>query len=129
MPLTPFDFIASVSTSKQDLMPDDVAEKAYNAFLVNHGLSYFPDTVLFANEMNLNAALPKRMQYLFLLETLKPRKRWSKWHKREVDDDLQAVKDYYKCSWSKAREISRILTSDQIDELRARMFTGGRSKP
>jgi hypothetical protein len=123
-----FDYLNSINSSKQDIMVDDLAEKAYNPFMVNRGLSYFNDTVLMANEMNLYANLDKKLQYHFLINIVRKRKRFSKWAKPEVESDIEAVKEYYGYSNEKARQILTLLSPDQIKNIKEKVSKGGRRK-
>jgi hypothetical protein len=88
-----FDFLNAINTSKKDLIVDDITEKAYNPFMVNRGLSYFNDTVLFANEMNIHHHLDKKLQNSFYINTIRKRKRFSKWFKPEIESDIEVVKE------------------------------------
>ena len=94
MTTNPFEYLTAINDTKKDVMVDDIAEKGYNAFMVNRGLSYFNDTVLFANEMNLNAHLDNRLQFDFLINIVRRRKRFSKWMKPETASDVEVVKEY-----------------------------------
>lgn len=116
--MNPFDYINSINYTKEDLMVDEVSTKAYNAFIINRGLSYFPDTVLFANEMNINNHLQSRMQYDYLLSTVRKNKRWSKWNKKLESEDVNAVREYYQCNYDRALEILSILTKEQIEDIK-----------
>ena len=89
-----FDFVNSVNMGKKDIMvtPDD--EKVYVPFMTNRSLSYFQETALIANEMNLSPHLDNKLQYHFLLNILRKRKRFSKWNKPETVADIDAVKEY-----------------------------------
>lgn len=116
--MNPFDYINSINYTKEDLMVDEVSAKAYNAFIINRGLSYFPDTVLFANEMNINNHLQGRMQYDYLLSTVRKNKRWSKWNKKLESEDVNAVREYYQCNYDRALEILSILTKEQIEDIK-----------
>jgi len=121
---TPFDYINSVSHNKVNMMQDTdndvLAEKGYNAYIVNKGLSYFPDTILYANMMNKNWHLDNKLQYSFLLNILRPKKRFAKWVKKQESTDIEIVKAYYKCNNVRANEYVKILTKDQIKELETR---------
>lgn len=128
MSLSPFDFLSAINDTKAPLIVDDITEKAYNGFMVNRGLSYFQDTVLMANEMNLNAHLDKKLQFDFLVNIVRKRKRFSKWAKAEVVADLEIVKEYYGYSNEKARQALRLLTDEQITQLRTKLSKGGRRK-
>lgn len=126
--LSPFDFLNAINYSKENLIVDDETEKAYNGYMVNRGLSQFPDTILAANEMNMLAHLPKKMQNDFLINIIRKRKRFSKWAKAEKISDIEAVKEYYCYSDEKARQALTLLTSEQITRIKEKVSKGGRSK-
>ena len=107
-------------------MVDDMAEEEYNAFMVNRGLSYFQDTVLYANEMNRYHHLEGRLQFDFLINIIRKRKRFSKWVKNTDPDALNVVKEYYGYSNEKARQVLSLHSNDEINELKKRMFKGGK---
>jgi hypothetical protein len=109
-------------------MVDDLAEKSYSSFTINRSLSYFNDTVLAANEMNKNHHLDKKLQFHFLINIVRKRKRFSKWDKPELVSDIEVVKEYYGYSNEKARQILPLLSSNQIMNLREKVFKGGRRK-
>jgi hypothetical protein len=126
--VSPFDFLNSINDTKKDLFDDPQAEKDYSAYLINRGLSYFPDTVLYANEMNRNFDIPKKWQFDFLKNSITKKKRFSKWYKKEVPTDLvKLLANHYKYSERKVYEIMDILTTEQIEEIRLQYDTGGRS--
>ena len=126
--MTPFDFINSINFDKKNLFEDPQAEKDYVPFIVNRGLSYFPDTVFLANEMNRVSSAPKRWQFDFLLNSVSKRKRFSKWSKKDaVTDDLTLVQEYYKYSKEKALEALSLLSKQQLDAIRHTMNKGGKS--
>lgn len=124
--MSPFDYLNAINYTKKDIMVDDITEKQYNPFMVNRGLSYFQDTVLMANEMNQYAHLDNRLQFDFLINIVRKRKRFSKWNKPEVATDLDVIKEYYGYSNEKARMVHNLLTDNQITELRKKVFKGGR---
>ena len=124
--MSPFDYLNAINYTKKDIMVDDIAEKQYNPFMVNRGLSYFQDTVLMANEMNQYAHMDNRLQFDFLINIVRKRKRFSKWNKPEVATDLDVIKEYYGYSNEKARRVHNLLTDNQITELRRKVFKGGR---
>ncbi len=107
-------------------MIDDITEKDYNSFMVNRGLSYFQDTILFANEMNRHHHLDNRLQFDFLINIIRKRKRFSKWMKPETASDVEVVKEYYGYSNEKARQVLTLLTSEQINDLKKKVYKGGR---
>ena len=124
--MNPFEFINSINTTKQNIMVDDITEKAYNPFIVNRSLSYFKDTVLFANEMNINHHIDNRLQFDFFINIVRKKKRFSKFMKPETVSDVEAVKEYYGYSNEKAKSALTLLTSDQINELKKKVYKGGR---
>ena len=121
-----FEYTNAINYSKKNIMVDDIAEKQYNPFMVNRTLSYFNDTVLMANEMNLNHHLDNRLQFDFFINIIRKKKRFSKWNKPETVSDVEVVKQYYGYSNEKARQVLTLLTSKQIDELKKKVFKGGR---
>lgn len=124
--MNPFEYTNAINYSKKNIMVDDIAEKQYNPFMVNRTLSYFNDTVLMANEMNLNHHLDNRLQFDFFINIIRKKKRFSKWNKPETVSDVEVVKQYYGYSNEKARQVLTLLTSKQIDELKKKVFKGGR---
>ena len=124
--MNPFEYANAINYTKKDIMVDDIAEKSYNPFMINRQLSYFPDTILAANEMNRNHHLDNRLQFDFFINIIRKRKRFSKWFKPEQISDLDVVKKYYGYSNEKAHQILTILTTDQINELKRKVMTGGR---
>ena len=125
---SPFDFLNEINYGKNNLIVDDITEKEYNSFMVNRGLSYFNDTVLMANEMNLNHHLDSRLQNDFLINIVRKKKRFSKWNKPEIVSDVEVVKEYYGYSNEKARQALSLLTKEQLDILKQKVFKGGRRK-
>ena len=109
-------------------MVDDIEEKAYKSYFVNRSLSYFPDTVLLANEMNIHHHLDNRLQFDFLLNTVRAGKRFAKWAKAETPEHLEVVKEYYGYSDEKAKVALTLLSDKQIEELKQRVFKGGKRK-
>ena len=124
--LSPFDFLNSINSTKKDLMEDPDTEKQYVPFVVNRSLSYFPDTVAIANEMNKYHHLDAKLQYQFLINIVRKRKRFSKWVKPEVQNDVDVVKEYYGYSNEKARQVLPLLTPSHIITLRNKVNKGGR---
>ena len=139
--LTPFTFINSINQGRkgkhllEDCTADDsletinpdAADKQYVPFIINRGLSYFKDTVLFANEMNTKNHVPPRMQYDFYRNIVTPKKRFSKWGKKEkTSNSIDIIKKAYNYSQEKAESVYKILTSNQIKQLKQIYDKGGR---
>ena len=104
---------------------NDINEKEYAPFLVNRSLSYHQDTLLYANEMNRRFDISHKLQYHYLLNSIRKRKRFAKWSKPELADDLKIVMEYYLVSREKAEEYLTILTKKEIGILKTRMNKGG----
>ena len=124
--MNPFEFLNAINYTKKDLMVDPENEKHYNSFVINRSLSYFPDTVAIANEMNKYHHLDSRLQFSFLINIIRKRKRFSKWIKPEIENDVEVVKRYYGYSNEKARQILPLLTPQQIQIIRNKVNKGGR---
>ena len=124
--MNPFEYANAINYTKKDIMIDDIAEKLYNSFMINRQLSYFPDTVLAANEMNRNHHLDNRLQFDFFINIIRKRKRFSKWFKPEQISDLDVVKKYYGYSNEKAHQVLTLLSTDNINELKNKVAKGGR---
>jgi hypothetical protein len=123
--ISPFDFVNAIHYTKENLIVDDWSEKQYNAFVVNKSLSFGADTVIPANEMNSRPHLEKRLQFDFLINTIRPRKRFNKWLKAEKIEDLEVVKQYYNYNTEKAIQALRILSPEQLNTIKERLNTGG----
>ena len=124
--MSPFDFLNAINTSKKDVMIDDLAEKDYSGYMVNRSLSYFPDTILYANEMNIRHQIDNRLQFDFLINTVRKQKRFAKWAKPVDNETVDALKQYYGYSNEKARIAASVLTEKQIIELKQKVYKGGR---
>ena len=120
--MNPFELINSISNIKKDILEN---EKDYNAFMVNRGLSYFPDTVIYANEMNKFHHLDSRLQYQFLINTIRKRNRFSKWNKSIESKNINAIKKYYGYSNEKARDVLPLLSNENLNTIRGRINYGG----
>ena len=124
--MNPFNYLNAINYTKQNIMVDDLTEKAYNPFMINRSLSYFNDTVLIANEMNQHHHLDNRLQFDFFINIVRKKRRFSKWNKPETVSDVEVVKEYYGYNNEKARQALSLLTSKQIDELKKKVYKGGR---
>ena len=123
--MTPFDFINAINQSKENLIVDEQTEKNYNAFIVNRGLSFFPDTIFYANDMNQHHFLDGKPQFLYLLNSIRPRKRFSKWLKSEKVEDIEIVSEYFGYSYAKAKDVINLLSKQQIHQMRLKLEKGG----
>jgi len=124
---SPFDFVTSVSFSKEYLLETEQNEQEYNSFITNRALSYFKDSIFYANEMN-KSCLDKKLQYDFYFNALPKRKRFSKWYKVENSDKIQLICAYYKYSVSKAKAILPLLSEEDIKIIKTKLEKGGSNK-
>lgn len=125
--MTPFDFINAINLTKKNLFEDPLAKKDYVPFIINRGLSYFPDTILYANEMNRHSGIPVDWQFSFFLNTIPKKKRFSKWHKKDAEtESLSLVKEYFGYSSEKATEALNILTDEQLVMIKEKLYKGGK---
>ena len=125
----PFDYVNSILQNKKNLIIDELTEKDYSPFLVNRTLSYHKDCIMYANEMNRRHLADKKLQYDFLLNTIRSQKRpFAKWVKAEKSEDLECIKQVFGLSDQKAREAKRLLSNEQIQQLKEQTDTGGLRK-
>ena len=122
--MNPFDFVKSITYTKEDIM-HDLNESEYEPFLTNRALAYYQDCILYANEMNRRFEISNRLQFHYLLNTIRKRKRFAKWIKPEQIDDLRIVMEYYSISRQKAEEYLTILSDKEMIILRKKMNKGG----
>ncbi|PNX45835.1 MAG: hypothetical protein BV459_07620 [Thermoplasmata archaeon M11B2D] len=124
------DFLRAVNETKTDLFLEngdpEAVESAYVPFVMNKCMSYFIDTVLIANELNKHPSLGKKPQFHFLLNTVRVRKRFSKWIKPDDLDLIEAVCEYHSCSKRKALEILDVLPQSDIDNIIRKTEKGGK---
>ena len=127
--MNPFDFVTSINSSKKNLMKgtenDQLAEKTYNAFLTNKSLSYFADTIQLANMMNCHHGLDNKLQYSFLINIVRPSKRFSKWVKKDKDSELELVMSKYGYNRQKAKAAIKLLSPDQMITIKNKLDKGG----
>jgi len=124
--MNPFDYLKAINETKKDIMVDDIAEKEYNPFIINRGLSFFKDTILYANEMNRYHHLDHRVQFDFFINIIRKKKRWSKWIKSSDIDNLELIKEYYGYSNEKAKSALSLMSNEQIEQLKQRIYKGGK---
>lgn len=117
------DIIPSILQHKQDVLDN---EKDYVPYIVNRALSLHYDCIMLVDQMNMYPGLDNKLQYHFYLNRIRAYKRpYQKWHKKETIDNLDAIKEYYKCSNEKAKEIISILSQEQLDEIKQKTDKGG----
>ena len=122
------DYLNAINYKKDDLMDgeDLFWEKKYPTYIVNKALSSFPECLLYANEMNKMHHLDKKLQFQFFLNSIRPKKRFSKWLRSSKIKNLEYVKEYYGYSNEKARQALEILNDDQLEEIKTIMNRGGK---
>ena len=121
------DWLNSINFTKENLIENDRdLIKEYAPYIINRCFSGHVDSILYANEMNLHHSLDKDMQYSFYLNSLRKRKRFSPWLRKDKIEDLNCVKQYYKYSTEKALQALKILSKEQITFIKQRLETGGK---
>ena len=121
------DWLNSINQTKKNLIDEDPSlEKDYSPYIINRIYSGLLDSIMFANEMNRYHFLPKKFQYDFLLNTLRVKKRFSPWLRKDEIKDLELVKRYYGYSNEKAKQALKILTKEQLNFIKSKFETGGR---
>ena len=118
------DWLNSINQNKRNLYDEDPTAK-YPAYIINRCMSGHLDTVMFANEMNLSSQLDSDMQYSFYLNSVRKRKRFSPWLRKDEVKDLDSVKRYYGYSNEKAKQALRILSKEQLNFIKSKFETGG----
>ena len=123
------DYLKAINETKEPLMDtdDEMWEKKYPAFIVNKCLAPFPDTIFLVNEMNINHHLDKKLQFDFLLNSLRTRKRYTPWLKASKQKDIEYVKEYYGYNNEKAKSALKILSDEQIKTIKNSLNKGGRN--
>ena len=128
--MKPFDYVTSVSYNKKNMMRDtendELAESGYQPYLSNKALSYHVDSLFHSNEMNMNHHIDNKLQFDFLLNTLRTRKRYTPWLKAKKEKYLEYVKEYYGYSNEKAKSALNILNDEQIKTIMNSLDKGGK---
>ena len=120
------DWLNSINLTKEDITRDDPQLiKKYAPFIINKCMSGHLDTVMFANEMNLQSHLAKDLQYQFYLNSIRKRKRFSPWLRKDKIKNLDVVKSYYGYSNEKAIQALKILSKEQLNYIKAKIDVGG----
>ena len=123
--MSPFAYVNSISHSKNIKSLSPLDESIYNTFITNRNFSYFVDTILIANEINMRHTADKKLQYDYLLNKIRPRKRFSKWNKHITNGNIELIKEYYKVNDIKAKTILTLLSEQQIDHIKTKLSKGG----
>ena len=130
--MSPFDYVNAINYTKKDLMTgtdnDELAEKGYQPFLVNRALSYFPDTLMHAHAMSGFQTLDNKLQNSYLLNIVRPSKRFAKWLKKQDNNDIEAIKEYYGYNNEKALEALSILSAEQLTIIKNKLAKGGNNE-
>jgi hypothetical protein len=123
------DYLKVINETKEPLMDtdDEMWEKKYPPFIINKCLAPFPDTIFLVNEMNLNNHIDKKLQFDFLLNSLRTRKRYTPWLKASKQKNLEYVKEYYGYNNEKAKSALKILNDEQIKTIKDSLNKGGRN--
>jgi len=122
------DYLKAINQTKEPLLDteDDQWEKKYPSFIINKCIAPFPDTVMLVNEINQLHHLDKKLQFDFLINSLRPRKRYTPWMKAKKLENLEYVKEYYGYNNEKARNALNILNDEQISSIKTKLNKGGR---
>ena len=127
--MNPFDYVNDINYNKVDIITNsdnpELAEKLYQPYLVNRALSQFPDTVRVVNEMNIHHSLDKKLQFDFLINIIRKKKRFTKWAKKIDDENIELVMLHYGYSYEKAKQVLPLLSDDQIITIKKKRFEGG----
>ena len=123
------DYLKAINQTKEPLLDteDDQWEKKYPSFIINKCIAPFPDTVMLVNEINQLHHLDKKLQFDFLINSLRPRKRYTPWMKAKKLENLEYVKEYYGYNNEKARNALNILNDEQISAIKTKLNKGGRN--
>jgi len=122
------DYLKAINQTKEPLLDteDEQWEKKYPSFIINKCIAPFPDTVMLVNEINQLHHLDKKLQFDFLINSLRPRKRYTPWMKAKKLENLEYVKEYYGYNNEKARNALNILNDEQISSIKTKLNKGGR---
>ena len=121
------EWLNSINNTKKNLIDEDPSlEKEYPPYIINRCFSGHIDSIMFANELNKYPNLPKKLQYDFFLNSLRKKKRFSPWLRKDQIKNLDLIKQYYGYSNEKAKQVLNILTKEQLSFMRDRLETGGK---
>ena len=119
------DILRSINLTKDADLIDSFNESDYPAWVVNRAMSFYPDTILQVNEMNQRSAIPKILQYKYLLNSVRKKNRYSPWLKVKVDPDVAVIKEYYGYSTRKAKEMMPLISKESLHQMKESLDRGG----
>jgi hypothetical protein len=123
--MNPFEYVNSILGNKNNLMESELDEKSYSPFLTNRALSYHKDSIFYAQEMNLNPHLDKKLQFVYLINTIKSMKRKSyKWSKKQETAEISLLMEYFGYNYLKAKGAASVLTKEQIKQIKKMLEKG-----
>jgi len=122
--MKPFDFINSI-TYKKNIAMDSTNESSYNPFITNRALSQFVDCILLSNEMNMRHHIDNKLQYDYYINRIRPKNRFKKWDKKQDNENIELIKQYYGYNNDKASSALSILSKQQFDIIRKKLNKGG----
>ncbi len=122
------DYLNAINQTKESLMDteDEQWEKKYPPFIVNRCVAPFPDTIMLLNEINQLPHLDNKLQFDFLINSLRPRKRYTPWLKAKKLENLEYVKEFYGYNNEKAKTALDILNDEQISYIKRKLNKGGK---
>ena len=123
--MSPFDYLKAINETKEDIMLTSQDEKKYAPFIVNRGLSFFMDTIFQANEVNVHFHLESRLQFDYLLNSVRKKNRYGKWIKNETLEKIDIIQQYYGYNIQKAKQVESIFSDEHIQHLRRLLSKGG----
>jgi hypothetical protein len=126
------DFLTAINYSKEGLLDgeNNPSEKEYVPYIINHSLSYFPDTIMQSNQMNVTPGIAKKMHFDYLRHSIRQRKRFSKWLKDDhgMLELMELLKEVYGYSYKRSKEVLELLSEDDIKKLKEQTYRGGTQK-
>jgi len=119
------EILKSLNQTKNEDLIDDFNANDYVPFIINRAFSFYPDTVMFANDLNRFSNIDKTMQYKYYCSGLKKKSRFSPWLKASKIENLELISDYYQVSRREAKELLNFLTTDDIEKINKALNKGG----
>jgi hypothetical protein len=122
-----FELLDSINYTKKDIL-QELGDHAYNPFMINKFLSGTMDTIIQSSEMNIRPHLTKEMQYDYLQNSIRKRKRYTKWLKQELEEEIELLSKHYSFSYLKAKEIHGLISKEELESIKKQYFEGGIKK-